>query len=52
MKTFIITSTIEIEAETREEAVRRLQQEIYNKGQLSEMGFDLLRNAEIDEAFS
>lgn len=50
MKEFNITSTIIIQAENYGDAVRKLQQEIYNKGQLSEMGFDLLKNAEIDEA--
>lgn len=49
MKTFIITSTINIEAINWEDACRKLQQKVYNKGQLSEIGFDLLRNAEIEK---
>jgi hypothetical protein len=49
MKTFFITSTITIQADSRAKADRRLKQAIYNEGQLSELGFDLLKNAEVNE---
>lgn len=48
MAQFNITATVNIEAKDREEADRKLQQAIYNEGQLSELGFDLLRNAQVD----
>lgn len=46
MKQFYITSTITIEAESREQAVAMLNDGKTNK----EFAFDLLNSAEVDEA--
>ena len=46
MKTFFVTSTVTIEAESKEEADKRL---ITEKQDTCGLGFDLLDNAQIDE---
>ena len=46
---FNLTSTIEVEAENKEEADKMLWNEQKGLDTTKELAFDLLRNAEIDE---
>lgn len=50
MKQFTITSTINIEAESREKLDKMLAIENEQGHKIGEIAADLLRNAEIDEA--
>ena len=50
MKEFYITSTITIEAESKEKADELLRREQKNENNQSQWAYDLLTNAQIDEA--
>lgn len=49
-KEFFITSTITIMAKSREEACERIEAEKRDENNQSFMAYELLNNAEIDEA--